>query len=838
MRRLVIDLTGLYILVLIVLPILFHWRALTPNALDRGSFPQGDFAEQFYAFARFAADEIQQGRLPLWNPYTYAGHPFLADVQSAVFYPPSLLTIFLSRFVGGFSLYLLEWQAVLHFSLAAVFTFLFARHELRLTFYVFRDERYLSPLTSLCAFLSAIVFTFGGYLTAYPSQQLAVLQTAVWLPLILLWISRQFAPSPSPSPVKRGRGMSPPRGSPVWRALRAAARSAATRDSARAPHSGGGDEGGGIIAGLLFGIAILAGHPQSAMYVLIVSAAYTIFRGRQRAWRWRDIAARLILMVIIALGVSAVQWIPSLEFMQQSSRSTLTYSDYARGFELQDPLQLLLPGSVSYYSPLYVGIVPLALVIGSLWLPRRPRRAVIFWCVLAIAALALSFGGNLFLYPILYLFAPGFALFRQQERAAFIFSFALAMLAGYGALALAHALPRAELRRFKSFARLAVGALCGAIIFFLLIYFAWMGAQLNRESPFRAASSQWAWLLLMLVLLSILLAARLYGKLRRERWLLLVIMATALDLFSVNWHTNFQPTPPEAQTRAPAILAPILSDRSLFRTFNEYRLFGNFGDVHRIEDTGGASPLRLARYDQFMQLPLERIWALLNVRYVITWRKSLNDLGVASEVVASQAIDEKETTYVHRLLNVTARAALVTRVETISSEADALSRLAAPDFDFTQGAIVESPLPAPIESRQSGSVTLVSRDTHRSLWEVNASGDALCVVSENFYPGWRAFVDGRETPVYRANVVMMAVPVPNGTHRVEFVFDPLSVKIGAGVSMVTLVGLLVGWLVSLNRQLPTPNSAPPTPRRGARTARVGGILPTLQGGRYAVSNFR
>src|SRR5919199_1282960 len=116
-------------LLLIVLPIIFHWRILTPNALDRGSFPTGDFAEQFYAFARFAYDELAQGQLPLWNPYTYAGHPFIADVQSAVFYPPSLMTMLVSRVFGGFSLYALEWQAVLHFSLAGVFTFWFARRE-------------------------------------------------------------------------------------------------------------------------------------------------------------------------------------------------------------------------------------------------------------------------------------------------------------------------------------------------------------------------------------------------------------------------------------------------------------------------------------------------------------------------------------------------------------------------------------------------------------------------------------------------------------------------------------------------------------------------------------
>src|SRR5262249_30352784 len=144
--------------------------------LDRGSFPTGDFAEQFYAFARFAYEELSYGRLPLWNPYTYAGHPFLADVQSAVFYPPSLLVMAISSWFGGFSLYALEWQAVLHFSLAGVFTFVFARGEFRRM----QTSHFGNASPALAAFLTSIIFTFGGYLTAYPSQQLAILETDVW----------------------------------------------------------------------------------------------------------------------------------------------------------------------------------------------------------------------------------------------------------------------------------------------------------------------------------------------------------------------------------------------------------------------------------------------------------------------------------------------------------------------------------------------------------------------------------------------------------------------------------------------------------------------------------
>ena len=116
-----------FILILLAaLVALFYWRILTPSPADRQSFPPGDFSAQFWAFATFEVRELSVGRLPLWNPYTFAGAPFWADVQSAVFYPPSLLTLLLSA-PWGFSLLALEVEAVSHFWLAGVFMYLFIR---------------------------------------------------------------------------------------------------------------------------------------------------------------------------------------------------------------------------------------------------------------------------------------------------------------------------------------------------------------------------------------------------------------------------------------------------------------------------------------------------------------------------------------------------------------------------------------------------------------------------------------------------------------------------------------------------------------------------------------
>ena len=117
------------ILALTLLWALFFWQALTPNPANQVSLEEGDFSGQFYAFGAYQARRILAGEVPLWNPYNYAGHPFLADVQTAVFYPPRLLTIVLSASLPPYhwTYGALQLEAVAHFWLAALFMYLFVR---------------------------------------------------------------------------------------------------------------------------------------------------------------------------------------------------------------------------------------------------------------------------------------------------------------------------------------------------------------------------------------------------------------------------------------------------------------------------------------------------------------------------------------------------------------------------------------------------------------------------------------------------------------------------------------------------------------------------------------
>ncbi len=779
-------LDGLIILSFAALVILFYWRILTPNLADRQSFPPGDFSAQFWAFATFEARELSAGRLPLWNPYTFAGAPFWADVQAAVFYPPSLLTFLLSA-PWGFSLFALEVEAIAHFWLAAVFMYLFLRRATR---------------SRGAAVIGGLTFTFSGYLTGYPSQQLAVLETVIWLPLILFFIHRAYY---------------------NW--------TDGTHEPVLQPHLPSL-----LLAGLVWGLALLAGHPQSALILAYLSAAYLLFLAlapartslntqhisQVPAWNhlWRRLVLPALLVLLTGLALAAIQFLPAMEYTRLSVRAAGAYEKMAGGFPLTDMIQLLLPGLVSLYSPLYIGVAGFLLAVWVIFSRSVDRGQVFFWAVVALVTLLISLGGNSFLYAPLYLLAPGFSIFRGQERWAVAAAFSLSVLAGYGFAHLQRARSpgpdQAKTETAPSTARLLA---ISRYLFFLALLLALLSFYGLNDTGWRADSPFYN-LLAAAILLTILLALAwlLWRFAARFHPALLAVLAAGLicfDLFTANWQTNLYPELPEWHTRMPAAVAAIKQDAGdsdePFRVYNEFRLYDNYGVPFELEDLWGASPLRLLRYDQFLAppMPIERTWELLNVKYVISWRE---ELYLPSTIIYQEPAGQ-DTTYVHRLNTVGPRAWLVSQAE-IASDAAILEKIADPGFDRWRVALLErgaeqfaaqvnepagqtaaitSPGPAAYPIAQAGFT--VNSPQSFSL-QVTTPVPALLILSEVAYPGWQASINGQPAPLLRADYILRAVPVPPGEHTISFNFRPTSFTAGAAISGLTLLAaaiVLVRW---------------------------------------------
>ena len=88
-------------------------------------------------------------------------------------------------------------------------------------------------------------------------------------------------------------------------------------------------------------------------------------------------------------------------------------------------------------------------------------------------------------------------------------------------------------------------------------------------------------------------------------------------------------------------------------------------------------------------------------------------------------------------------------------------------------------------------MAVVSEHHHRLKLDVETPENALLVVSDTFFPGWKVLVDGKAERVLRANYQFRAVAVPPGAHRVEFVYDPLSFKLGVLGTLIGVIGCMI-----------------------------------------------
>lgn len=754
-----------------------------PLVLGWRTFPDGDFTHHFLPFSLFQQAALRAGTLPVWNPYTYSGHPFLADTQAAVFYPVSNFWLLLTwpwTSVGA-RLYFLQWEALLHVALAGYFVDLLVRD--------LTGSRW-------AALISGVAFAFSGYLTGYPPLQLAVLRTAIWLPLILWLLHRAF--------------QEPTR----WRWW--------------------------IGAACAYATAFLAGHPQTFLHSTYVVGAYGLWRIAYNVWRPSPPAPRhtflgCLAFGIVALALSAAQLLPSLEFAQLSVRANVDYDFVSGGFPLQDTWQLLLPGVLTQFSPLYIGVIGLGFAfigIGD-WIigmgqgqatrhPPLAPRPIGFFLALTLVALLLAYGRNGFLYPLFYQFAPGWNLFRGQERVAFLVALGLSVLAGYGAAAVP-ALPLIVRRRV-------------ALLFMASVAAGVYGYGLFWQMMGQSTIDQWHYLLIALITLSLAAAWTVALRLpgwgpRRWRWLPVLLL---LNLFAANMPINWDQFGPIRKT----ILAPEMEaignaqqEQSAWsnlgvppRVYNEFRVYEDYGMRQRIEDVWGSSPLRLMRYARlFENFPLDRLWRLTGVRHLLTWRRELFTPG-QSEILA-EFPQQNDTTYLHRLAAANPRVWAVRQVMPVDDER-ALQLLADHGVNLDEVALLSDDNALQAVTYPPGAVTINLRRlaNNRLQVEVKNATPAFLVISENWLPGWQVVnalcgSDERACPVgegaaagvatftlYRTNLSFLGLAVPAGESRFELVYWPASVRTGLWISGITLALLLVVSLFRFvrRRQQPVP----------------------------------
>jgi hypothetical protein len=732
--------------VILLLWVGFFWRVLTPNALDRVTFQQGDFTLQFLAYRQLAFAQLATGHFPTLEDCLYAGHPFLADPQAQLLYPPVLALMGLGRVLGwqSYPLRALEWEVMLHVLLAAGGMFAFLR-ELQ--------------LRRSAALFASTAFAYSGYLTGYAMLQTGILEAGAWLPLMLLCTRR----------LSRAHGIF-------------------TRS--------------GVALAALGAIALFAGHPQTLLFSLYACAIAYCW------WSWpltRMSVLRGSLALLLTLGLSAAQLLPSALFMLNSTRAGLAFEAAGRGFALQDLSLFALTGVTNVWQPLYVGI---ATLIFAAWaLTRRAWRETGLWLLLGASALLLSFGANAFGFDLLYHFAPGYRQFQSQERHAILITLSLAALGAYGIHSIAEvsALRDAwRLRRMSTRLWLAA-AVALALLIAVLVAGTLMPALQPRSGPI---ANRIALLALALTGTGAVLRWRVGLPAKRQTlWLAAAIMILAIDVFTANRSTATQP-PAEPFPKLPLIEAITREKRpsaAFERVYNHFGLPLNAACVNGLREVGGGSPIVWREYRTFLDRTPEFVMLrLLNVRFATTWRGAMTTpegIEVPWFLLARDTFEGKEaSTYRLDWEPRETRGAWIA-VPVLADSADTLYALMqAPGFDpFAHTPLLAADLAT---HTGTGSAAVEGRATGYIKIAANADAPALVSVSQAYHPNWQAQVNGRSVtpvPVYGA---LLGVPIDAGAHTIELSFQPRDLYAGLIISAATALLALILLLADARKKAP------------------------------------
>jgi hypothetical protein len=561
---------------------------------------------------------------------------------------------------------------------------------------------------------------------------------------------------------------------------------------------------------LAWATAFLAGHPQTFLhlsYAVVGWMGWLLVQGKRGRWqvasgnsqlasRPLQFAAGIFALCLLTFAFSAIQLLPSLEFTRLSVRASVDYAYVSHGFRVQDFWQMLFPGVLYYFSPLLIGI-PGLLLAGLSLIPLRPAHCSPFtihnsqfFLLLAILALLLSLGENGFLYPLFYRFAPGWNLFRGQERAAYLVVFGLSVLAGYGMAAL----PGLTLRARRLAGALSVGSVgAGALIFGLFWQMAGRGILPDMD-------------FLVVALLSLLIALATAWLLWQKEWTIRRGWALAglgiAVLFWANGEINVDAFSPARKTLLAPEVASVQTAQGDGRVYNEYRVHEDYGMSIAAEDVWGSSPLRLARYAALFDLfPLDRMWRLMGVDTVLTWRREL----FIPSVRLAEFPQLTDSTYLHRLTEPNPRAWLVQKAQ-IADDATALALLADHGFDLETTAILppDSPVDPFIPSSLHPIIQLTRPAPNRLHITLTDNPGGLLIVSENWLPGWHAqsqlATRNSQLPVLRANLTLLAAPLPPGDLAFDLVYWPASLTWGLAITGGTIFVVGIGVLLRRKRQ--------------------------------------
>ena len=757
----------------------FFWRTVSGAVYQPAD--GGDLVSFLFPTYRFAAHALSQGRLPLWNPHLYGGAPFIGDIQAGFLYPPNLLLFLLNP---SFDYRYMQWLSIGHLWWAGLGVYVLTR--------TLGYSRPAALLSGIAFGLCDVMFIHLGNLNL-----IAVLSWSGWI----LAACHQMLT----------------RRSLLWAGAAAA----------------------------LFATANYAGHAQSSYYLGMTVAIYTIAALGVRNWasstgsHWPPLRQLLtglqypLAVFVLTALLSAPILLPSLEMLPFTQRAafdpqnTVTYS-LAPGPAL---IGLLTPGFFGrgpqhYWGPWdrvelpYAGLGTLLLAAGAFLLPMpEKRRRLLPWLALALFGFVVALGGYTPVHGWLTQILPGYDNFRAPARTIVLWALAVAVLAAMGLDALLHGQAKGKENSHPAFylSAIKIGGPVLILVSIPLVFGATRLLQGGAIAFQRASMAGQAVLLATAVWLATWLLMSLYRRKRLTGGVLAGVLPILLllELTASGANIDIGQNDPTRGFEHPEIVA-FLREQSGERTeagapaSHHFRIDARTGiyDLWQpdtaalagFQDVWGVhNPLALTHWERLWENNGgrgTRIYDLLNVRFVI-----VRD-GTPLPQQYSLVYDAPGPLAVYENPDPLPRAWLVTGARIAPDEEAVLAALQQPTFEPSETVVlieddVQSPAAESPRSSMDTPVSILSYNENEIVLAASAERAGYLVLSEVWYPGWRATVNGADAPVLRANYTLRALPVPAGELTIRLRYAPDSWRRGlalSGVGILLLASLCL-WQV-------------------------------------------
>ena len=728
------------IILFVITTVIFFWGQLGGN-----TFFWEDFAEYVYPTQTFAARESAGGVIPFWNPYIFSGMPFLADLQTGFFYPLNRLLNFFVDSNGHLSVWGLQFVTIIHFFIAQVSFYFLMIHYKR---------------TQLSAIFSSIAFAFSGIMVLHVIHPMMVYHLA-WFPLVLIFFDKGIIEK---------------------------------------------DFRKGIIAGLILGMSLLAGHPQTGLYLFtflfiyfVWIVSYDFIKNKPSV---KEIALSKLpafITFIVAVGIFAIQYMPSRELADSAVRNESSYEKSSEGsMEFSQIVSAVIPNSFGKVTPDENNKFPFYLMDGENQAPYYYYWETTFYfgapifllglfgfivgfndkriqplIFLAIFGFFYALGDNFFIHKIFYNL-PFFNLFRMPARMMMFSAIAFPIAAGFGFDYL--------LKNYNQLKNIIIASVF-PIFIALLGVAGIISGLINTPSSMTGSLTSISFLSLLFSAITFVMLYLLNN--RKINYLsagIVLVLIIFIDLFAA--HSDFN-------SSTKNIKDSYTMEQNLMNTFKSNDLNNMFrvntrsynppymatnrnqGMVDGFQNTEGYNPLVLARVNPALNSG-EDIYDLLNVKYEL---RIDQNRGQAYFYENTNRLPRAWMVYNYRVIP-TDRI----KDEMPNQQINYFNEVILEEDPKFQKTIIND------SAKFNPNVAIREyKNNYIRLEVLNTEKDGILVLSEIWYPAWQVSVDGIPAKLYKANYSLRGIAVPKGKSNIELRFASEQFAYGQWITILTLI---------------------------------------------------